>query len=219
MRFKTVIAASIGATVLALMAFFGSGGTAVAQVEPVGISDVLHAEVLENLAVRVQTNYHTTKGPWAPDTVEVTEAGSVVATYEEIRLGEPPAEFRFYFDGDLDSRVAKSAPFLVAIPPQSDSMIGMTYKITVEFGLGEPYIVVTPGRQVWYWGQACHWDGCNEVGEGPFPPGGWHAQIKYQTVPPAAFGPHLLGCNVLIKNPDAPLECGEAGWTPPTLEE
>lgn len=210
MRFKTILAASIGAAALALMAFMGGGGgTTAAADTPIGLSDVLYTEVSESLTMRVLDN-HLTKGPYAPDTVVITEAGSVVATYEEIRLGEPPDEFRFYLDGDLDNRVAKSTPFQTAVPPQPE-LIGMTYKITVEFELGKPLVVIEPGRQIWYWGQY--------LGEGPFPPGGWHTQAKYQSVPPDAFGPDLYGCDVLIKNPDAPLTCGEKGWTPPTLEE
>ena len=93
--------------------------------------------------------------------------------------------------------------------------VAATTKYCFEGGLGEPLVVITESRQIWYW-QFCFWEGCDNEGNGPFPPGGWHSQIKYQSVGHEAFGPHLKGCNAVLKNQDSPLVCIEPGWHPPT---
>ena len=185
------------------------------------VQTMVLAQVEDNLTMRYRS-YHVTRGPYAPDTIEVTDVGTVLATWEEFRLPTAPDEgFSFYFDGDFDNRLPKSTPFNVALPPYNPLEQGMTYKITVEFGLGTPLVVVTPGRQIWYW-QICHWEGCNEFGEGPHPPGDWHAQASYQSVGPDAFGLELYGCDSLLKQctidpvtniESCPLVCIEPGWS------
>lgn len=203
--------------ILALFAaILAVGFTATTEAyEPMGVSATIQEEVEAKLTMRYDPAHATDwRHPSQPDTVETLEDGTVLATWD-IRLGEPPEGFYFFFDGDLDSRTPQSKPFQVAVPVQLKRTVGMTYHITVEFGLGPPIIEVTTGRQIWYWGRGgCNWPGCNEYGEGPFPPGDWSAQAAYQSVGPGDPNDPLYGCNSRIKRDDGPWQCNEPGWKP-----
>ena len=191
--------------ILAVMLTVGVFTATQAQAgDPLGIGETIKAQVEDSLTLQIESRGRSLSQPRAPDRVEISDTGSVLAIYEGrdglgLRTYRPPRKITLFLDGE------EFAEIPIDPSKEMNSQYGMLYHITVEFTLGEPVITIEQNRQLWWRGNAyltLH------------PESGGYAELG----PPSTFIPqaHLQNCNYLLKPcNNCPLVCIEPGWTPP----
>jgi len=171
-------------------------GTLIAVALAVGMFSAVAEESVPEYTIRVhgQANLSAHQDP-----ISVEETGHTLLATFEYKSFTGIRAVRFYVDG---VRVASEKA-------EYTDTLGLAYTITVEIGLNTPIITIgEPVVRDFYWGPL-----------GFFPlydqRGGGFDQTKV---------PHLMGCNVLLKEcyidkvtneEDCPLVCVEPGWEGP----
>lgn len=181
---RTLILALLAALLAA-----GAVGTVHAQESPVlTYTEALIMDVAEGTTLEVGTLGGCKIHEKPPEVITLTEAGAVVAGWNDFRTFREAQYFKVRYRGAVI--IYEEFDY-----PESWSN---TYAITITFSLGEPTLTVIPGLVDWLWEQG-------RMGPLPGDP-----RIYQQHL---ITHPRLKGCHTFSYSQDVGLTCVQPGWS------